>query len=604
MPDIIKLLPDHVINQIAAGEVIQRPASVVKELLENAIDAGANKIKLIVKDAGKNLIQVIDDGNGMSDTDARMSFEKHATSKISTADDIFRIVTKGFRGEALASIAAIAAVELKTCKTGTDAGTRIDIEYGKVKRQEPCQCLVGSSFSIKNLFFNTPARKSFLKSDTAELRHIIEELSRVAIPHPGIEFLFYNNDRQEFHLTAGNTKQRLAGLFGTNYGERIIPVAETTTILKISGYTGKPEYSRKTRGEQYFFVNGRYIRNNYLHHAVASAYAELIPKDVHPVYFIFLDVLPEKIDVNIHPTKTEVKFEDESSIYAILKSSVKKALGQNNIMPSLNFEQEMAINIKPLKPNEIPQVPVIKINSGYNPFATVDIEPQVKMATAPVHADIKRVFQPAEVSIHAQFPPIEGILTAMDNKSILWSESWDKQYIVAQYGENLLIIDSYLARERIYYEQAIRSIEKNQKFSSQKELFPQTLIFPSNDFSLLKEMEEELKCLGFELSEFGKQTFIVYGVPPGIDSGSVQGMLEEIIDDCKHSRSKELKKPGAETLAKSYAKRLAHKNNPFLTPEEREELIRKLFGCETPSLSLDGKRIFLEISKKNIFSTS
>jgi DNA mismatch repair protein MutL len=350
MADIIQLLPDSVANQIAAGEVVQRPASAVKELMENALDAGAKSIKLIVKDAGKTLIQVIDNGCGMSETDARMSFERHATSKIRKADDLFAIRTMGFRGEALASIAAIAQVELKTKRIGDEVGVKIEIEGSELKSQEACNAPEGTSISIKNLFYNVPARRNFLKTDSVELRHIIDEFQRVAIPNPEVAFSLHHNNSEIFNLTAGNLKQRLMGIFGNSYNSRLVPVEEDTDIVKIKGFVIKPEFAKKTRGEQFFFLNKRFIKNAYLHHAVQAAFDQLLPDDSFASYFLMLDVNPKTIDINIHPTKTEVKFEDEKAIYAFLRSTVKKSLGQFNIAPSLDFDQEAHLYNMPLKP--------------------------------------------------------------------------------------------------------------------------------------------------------------------------------------------------------------------------------------------------------------
>ncbi len=601
MADVIKLLPDHVINQIAAGEVIQRPSSAVKELLENAIDAGATSIKLIIKDAGKTLIQVIDNGNGMSETDARLAFEKHATSKISTAEDIFTIHTKGFRGEALASIAAVASVELKTRKKDNDVGCLIDIEYGKLLQQEPCQGEPGSSFTVKNLFFNIPARKNFLKSDLVELRHIIDELQRVALAHPEIEFSMYNNTQQVFHLPISNLKQRIINLFGNNYGEKLAPVSEETTILKITGFIGKPEFAKKTRGEQFFFVNNRFIRNNYLNHAVQSAYAELIAKDnTYPSYFIFLELPPNKIDVNIHPTKTEIKFEDESAIYAILKATVKKSLGQNNIIPPMDFNQEMSIQINPVKPGDPIRTPQINLTPGYNPFIEEEKLKNIKPYVKPTLK--KRGIDQREFVTQLEPPELEHRFEITGKGEVEWSQQVGQAYIVASKNKKLLLIDQQLAWEKIFYEDALSSINSQKNFPSQKELFPQTLQFSAVDFALLNELLPDLKLLGFDLSEFGKQTFILYGIPSGVESGSVQGLIEEIVEHLKQGQSKELKRPRAEVLSKIYARRMAWKNCKYLKPEEREELLHRLFNCDSPGTATDGKRVFTELEQEQIMA--
>src|SRR5690554_3977174 len=369
MSDIIKLLPDSVANQIAAGEVIQRPASAVKELIENAVDAGATKIQLAVKDAGRTLIQVIDNGCGMSETDCRMSFERHATSKLTSANELFSLTTKGFRGEALASIAAVSHVEMKTRQNGQELGCKILIEGSEIKEQKPCACPEGTSLAIRNLFFNVPARRNFLKSDPVELRHIIEEFHRIALAHPGIAFLMRHNDNMLFDLPASKLRQRIVNIFGDKFNERLVPLEEATPVLSVKGFIGKPEFSRKTRGEQFFFVNNRFIKSPYLNHAVIGAYKELINLNAHPAYFVYMEIDPSEIDINIHPTKTEIKFRDEKLVYAVLNSSVKRALGRFNLTPSLDFERETSFDFPDRPQNEI-VAPSIKINPGYNPFHT------------------------------------------------------------------------------------------------------------------------------------------------------------------------------------------------------------------------------------------
>lgn len=599
MSDVIKLLPDQVINQIAAGEVIQRPASAVKELLENAVDAGSTKIRLIIKDAGKTLIQVIDNGCGMSETDARLSFEKHATSKISNVDDIFAIHTKGFRGEALASIAAIATVELKTRMANDTVGSLLEIENGVVKKQEPCQSEKGSSFTVKNLFFNVPARKNFLKSDPVELRHIIEEFHRVALAHPEVEFVFYNNTQELFHLMPGNLKQRIMGLFNNTYNEKLAPLSEDTTILKVTGFTGKPEFAKKTRGEQYFFVNKRFIKNNYLHHAVISAYSELIAKDVYPSYFIFLEIPPDKIDINIHPTKTEIKFEDEQAIYAILRATVKRSLGQHNIMPPMDFEQEMSVQINPVKiDSPIIRPPQIKLNPNYNPFKeelerTENKPAWEKPSRQSIEATHEAMKQMAEI------PSFEHHKQEAE-QDIEWSQGIDENYIVALKSKKLLLVDTRLAWERIFYEDAHDAMEKKQNAPSQKELFPQTMQFSAADFSLVQELQADLRFIGFDISEFGKQTFIVYGIPAGIEPSSVEGIIEEMIEACK--LGKDMKQPRTEYVAKAYARRLASAQLKVLKDEERQHLLERLFNCHTPDVAPEGKKTYVELSPEAIAS--
>ncbi len=598
MTDVIKLLPDHVINQIAAGEVIQRPASAVKELMENAVDAGATKIKLIIKDAGKTLIRVIDNGCGMSDTDARLCFEKHATSKIATAEDIFTITTNGFRGEALASIAAIATVELKTKMAGNEAGTLIEIEHSKFQKQEPCQCEKGTSISIKNLFFNVPARKTFLKSDQVEFRHIMEEFHRIALSHPEVEFSFFNNDEQIFNISRASLKQRIMALFGNTYDQKVVPITESTNLVNISGFIGKPEYAKKTRGEQYFFVNHRYIKNNYLHHALQSAYTELLARDSHPSYFVFFEIQPGKIDVNIHPTKTEIKFEDESMVYAILKAAVKRALGQHNVIPPMDFNMEQAFEIGPIKSTDVIRQPQIKINPDYNPF------------TEEAKATFKKVVssQSSVVSQRTNYAAQESLLTT-DHLPLTtiptqfkWHEQWGKEYLVVAYGEKLLLLNQRLAWEKIFYEEASIALQKKESLPSQKELFPQTIQVSADDAGVITTLLPELKCLGFDINDFGKQTFILYGTPSGIDSGASQSLLEGIVENYKNSIESEVKNPGAGLLAKSYARKMAAKNCKLLSVEERDALLERLFQTDSPSMAPEGKKVFIEFTPDKIES--
>jgi len=601
MPDVIKLLSDHVINQIAAGEVIQRPASAVKELLENAVDAGSTKIKLIIKDAGKTLIRVIDNGCGMSDTDARLCFEKHATSKITSADDIFLINTKGFRGEALASIAAIATVELKTKMQGNEAGTLIEIEYSKFQKQEPCQCEVGTSISVKNLFFNVPARKTFLKSDQVEFRHIMEEFHRIALAHPEVEFTMFNNDEQVFHIVAGGLKQRIMALFGNNYDHKIASIHEDTSLVSISGFIGKPEYAKKSRGEQYFFVNHRYIKNNYLQHALQSSYTELLAKDSHPSYFVFFEINPGKIDVNIHPTKTEIKFEDESMIYAILKSAVKRALGQHNVIPPMDFTQEMAFEIGPVKKTDILRQPQVKINPDYNPF-TEEAKTNLKNAGFPqtqtreAYMGERQTFaKPERLMPDPIIPNETGIL-------IKWHEQWGKEYLIVAKDENLLLLNQRLAWEKIFFEEALAALQKKESLPSQKELFPQTIQVSADDAAIITTLLTELKCLGFDISDFGKQTFIIYGIPSGVDSGASQSLLEGIVENYKNSTESEIKNPGNARLAKGYARKMAAKNCKILSQEEQAALIERLFKTDSPEFAPEGKKVFIELPPDTVQS--
>lgn len=595
MSDIIQLLPDSVANQIAAGEVIQRPASAVKELLENAVDAGSSSIKLIVKDAGKSLIQVIDNGCGMSETDARMSFERHATSKIKKADDLFAIKTMGFRGEALASIAAIAQVELKTRKYEQETGSQINIEASEVISQETCSTAAGTSFSIKNLFYNVPARRNFLKSDPVELRHIFEEFQRVALPNPGIAFSLHSNNNEVFNLTAGNLRQRIISIFGSSYNQRLVPVEEDTDIIKITGFICKPEFAKKTRGEQYFFINKRFIKNGYLHHAVQSAFEQLLPSDSFASYFLMMEVDPKTIDINIHPTKTEIKFEDERSIYAILRSAIKKSLGQYNISPTLDFEQEMSFNI-PLRPkNATVQQPGITVDTEFNPFKTAtlykeeDRNAHNRQNWEKLYANHTNDFSNPEVHNPEHLRQI--IDSAPDEKNEQTHKKITYQlhnkYILTHIKSGFMVIDQQAAHERILYEKFIEALEK-QKGNSQQQLFPQTIELSASDFNLVKELDEEIRALGFDISEFGKNTFAINGIPAESNNDNGKDLLEGLIDNFKQNLS-ELKSGKKESLARAMAYKASIKQGRSLTTAEMESLVNELFACQLPYTTPNGK---------------
>ncbi|HEY6161887.1 MAG TPA: DNA mismatch repair endonuclease MutL [Bacteroidia bacterium] len=588
MPDIIRLLPDSVANQIAAGEVIQRPASAVKELLENAVDAGATVIKLIVKDAGKTLLQVTDNGKGMSETDARLCFERHATSKIEKADDLFNIRTKGFRGEALASIAAIAQVELKTRLHGEQLGTQINIEGSDVKSQEPCACPEGTSFSIKNLFYNVPARRNFLKSDPVEFRHIIEEFQRVALPHPEISFSLHHNGQEVLHLPAATFRQRIASIFGNNYNERLVPVEEETSIVKVTGFIGKPQFARKTRGEQFFFLNHRFIKSAYLHHAVQMAFEELLPADSFPSYFLLLDVQPHTIDINIHPTKTEVKFEDEKFIYSILRSAVKRSLGKYNISPTLDFEREQAFDLLPSKNTNI-KAPTITVNPDYNPFDVKEKVPSSKEISYGNFAEKKLTLHPDN---QQELP--EQHSQQHFNKELEQDKEERKQnyqlhhkYILSHIKTGFMIIDQQAAHERVLYERFLKQLNGNKSFSQQL-LFPMHIEFSIADFELVKELREDICALGFDISEFGKNTFIVHGIPSQLTEVNAKQTLEQIIEHYKHNKI-ELKLDKRENLARSMARNMSIKAGKVLSNEEMNNLVDELFACEMPYASPNGK---------------
>ncbi|MBL7883149.1 MAG: DNA mismatch repair endonuclease MutL [Bacteroidia bacterium] len=605
MADIIQLLPDSVANQIAAGEVVQRPASAVKELMENALDAGAKSIKLIVKDAGKTLIQVIDNGCGMSETDARMSFERHATSKIRKADDLFAIRTMGFRGEALASIAAIAQVELKTKRIGDELGVRIEIEGSELKAQEVCSTPEGTSFSIKNLFYNVPARRNFLKTDSVELRHIIDEFQRVAIPNPEIEFTFHHNNTEIFNLPAGNLKQRLMGVFGNSYNSRLVPVEENTDIVKIKGFVIKPEFSKRTRGEQFFFLNKRFIKNSYLHHAVQSAFEQLLPSDSFASYFLMLDVNPKTIDINIHPTKTEVKFEDEKAIYAFLRSTIKKSLGQFNIAPSLDFDQEAHLYNMPLKPVDgIIKQPTIKVDPTYNPFKTENFSKEKELSN---RANWEKMY-----TRHAN-NQLEFEIKKEETEQQSISADWDgdlhesapkityqlhNKYILSHIKTGFMVIDQQGAHERILYERVMESFEKN-KSASQQELFPKTIELNTADFTLVKELQTEINAIGFDISEFGKNTFVIHGIPADTSDCDSVTLLEGLIERYKQNLI-ELKSNKRENLARAMAHSMAIKSGKYLTQEEMSTIIDELFACKMPYSTPSGKATITTFSLEDL----
>lgn len=594
MQDIIHLLPDSVANQIAAGEVIQRPASAVKELLENAIDAKSKKITLVIKEAGKLLIQVIDDGIGMSETDARMSFERHATSKLKSADDLFNITTKGFRGEALASIAAVAQVELKTKRDQDTLGTKIEIWGSTVKNQELIATEAGSSLSIKNLFYNIPARRNFLKSNQVETSHILEEFYRVALAHPDISFVLINNDSEMFRLERGNLKQRIMGLFGNSYQEKLVPVNENTSIANISGFIVKPEFSKKTRGEQYFFVNNRFIKSNYLHHAVQWGYESLIAKENVAGYFLFIELNPALIDVNIHPTKTEIKFSDEKAIYAILRSSVKMALGKHNITPSLDFEQETAINIPLPDYSKIPEPPKIRVNPQYNPF-----KQEIDRSFAPQKSlnDLRQFNNLSNWETLYEKPEEKEKEDKINNPERKYFQLFQK-FIVTKTKNQLLLIDQHLAHERVLFEKFIKQLAINAGVSQQL-MFPVSLDFSPKLSDTISEILPDLSALGFGLESFGQSSWVFSGLPPGLGEGQLQNLLEEMLREYQDSRQ-QVKFNKQNILALSMARNLSIASGKNLSDEEMGNLVNDLFACETPFYTHTGKPIVINFDSETV----
>jgi DNA mismatch repair protein MutL len=603
MPDIIQLLPDAVANQIAAGEVVQRPASAVKELIENAIDAGADKIQLILKDAGKSLIQVIDNGCGMSLTDARMCFERHATSKIRKAEDLFAIRTMGFRGEAMASIAAIAQVELKTRRHEDELGTCIIIEGSEVLSQEPCSANTGTSICIKNLFYNTPARRNFLKSNPVEMRHIIDEFQRIALANPQVFLTMHHDGQEVYHLPSSALKQRIVHLFGNNYNQRLVPVEEETTIINLRGFVGKPEFARKTRGEQFFFVNNRFIKDAYLNHAVLTAFQELLPDETYPLYVLFIDIDPAKIDINVHPTKTEIKYQDEKSIYAIIRSAVKRSLGKYNITPTLDFDQENSIGhlITPKPFDEIVQ-PSIAFNPDFNPFAPEkkSTERQIPFlrdtnnhhTAIPRNWDTLYEISKKEETLQHQMheeksiPVNEQDITKSSEKQFFQVHN---RFILSQIKSGFMLINQQAAHERILYERFLHQLE-NHSGVSQQSLFPQSVTLNSSDFELLRELLPDIKALGFDIREFGKNTVVVDGIPADITNANENELLEQLLEGFKNNLAV-LKLDKRDNLARSLARNAALKAGVRLSMEEMNQLVDQLFACQMPNLALNGKPV-------------
>lgn len=611
MSDIIQLLPDFVANQIAAGEVVQRPSSAVKELMENAIDAGADAIKLIVKDAGKSLIQVIDNGCGMSESDARRCFERHATSKIRKADDLFGIRTMGFRGEAMASIAAIAHVELKTRRLEDELATVVEVEGSQVTQQYPDQGIAGTSIAVKNLFFNIPARRNFLKSNSVELKHIIDEFQRIALANPDKFFSLHSQGNELYHLPKESLKQRIVHLFGKSYNQRLVPVEETTSILDIHGFIGKPEFAKKTRGEQFFFVNNRFIKDPYLNHAVLTAYEDILPSDTFPLYILFIDIDPSKIDINVHPTKTEIKYEDEKSIYAILRSTVKRSLGRYNIAPTLDFEQESGFNnlITP-KPLEEIQAPTISFNPNFNPFETQAPSysrarnfpnPSEKKANIPENwgslYQVTENEQPEQLTLLNESPVNQESAAETPERPRKQFFQLHNRYIVSQIVSGFMLIDQQAAHERILFEQFQQQLQDNQG-ASQQSLFPQTVELNPGDFALLEEILPEIQALGFQLRPFGKSTYIVDGVPADLENVNERQLIEHLLEDFKSQSELRLNK--RDRLAKSLSRHAAIKAGTSLDDDAMAELIDRLFACQSPSISLGGRPIIITFTLQEL----
>jgi DNA mismatch repair protein MutL len=618
MADIIKLLPESIANQIAAGEVVQRPASVVKELLENAIDSGATQIKLIIKQAGKELIQVIDNGCGMSETDARMCFERHATSKIRESQDLFRISTMGFRGEALASIAAVAQVEVRTRRATDELGTRVLVEDSSVKLHEPCQCTPGTNFSVKNLFFNVPARKNFLKNDKIEIQHIVQEFERVAMAYPELGFTLHQDGEEIFHFQPGNLRQRLVRVFGEQINKKLIPVTEETEHVRINGFVGKPDYYKKGRGEQMFFVNKRFVKSSYMHHAVMAAYEDILPDGSYPLYVLFLDLDPKHIDINVHPTKTEIKFDDERTVYNILKVAIRHGMATNMAVPSIDFDTEQAFDMVIQSRNmgvvgqgaqqQQPQTRTPYIGDQRSKSGDEGRSDQGKFAGGDKNTQLPNwqklyegldLFKVDSETTREETPQGETTITissgantddARGTEEQLFEQSSaltatrvpaqvHQRYILSQLRSGIMLIDQQAASERILYEQFLEELEQN------------TVTSPS-DAIMLREILEEINQLGFDITHFGGETFVVHGLPAEMKSGmDEKRMLERVLEQYRNNLEFDLGL--RDNLARSLAKNAATRRGQTLDVQEMEALTDRLFACKQPLVSPSGQRCYI-----------
>ncbi|MEO7975653.1 DNA mismatch repair endonuclease MutL [Flavobacterium sp.] len=623
MSSIIQLLPDHVANQIAAGEVVQRPASVVKELLENAVDAKATDIKLIIKDAGKSLVQVIDNGLGMSVTDARMCFERHATSKIRQAEDLFSLCTKGFRGEALASIAAIAHMEMKTKQDQEELGTHIVIEGSKFVSQEVAVLPKGTSFAVKNLFFNIPARRNFLKSDTVEFRHVMDEFQRVALAHPNIHFTFYHNGSEMYNLPSSNFRQRIVGIFSGRTNEKLVPVNEDTEIISIQGFVCKPEFAKKNRGEQFFFVNDRFIKSGYLHHAVMAAYDGLLKDGCQPSYFLYLQVPPNTIDINIHPTKTEIKFDDEQALYAILRASIKHSLGQFNVSPILDFDRDSNLDTPYHYKDVEAETPTIQVDGTFNPF-TDDKTNKHYSKSGSASGSVfnssysgysKRVEPTASwesLYVGLETESIESSPFTFENEEVTSSLFNDndveqavqktyqihKKYIVSPIKSGMVIVDQQRAHQRILYEQFLLNMTVNQA-SSQQLLFPLNLFYSSDEMTLIEELKPSLETTGFVFELPQTDHIVISGIPVNITESEVSMVIEQLLSDLQDGIPASSYSQN-DTIAKSMAKSLAVKTGSYLTEKEQDNLVNGLFACKDPNISPFQKPTFITMRVEDI----
>jgi len=596
MSDIIQLLPDHVANQIAAGEVVQRPASVVKELLENSIDASATSIKLILRDAGKTLIQVIDNGKGMSTTDARLSFERHATSKIRAAEDLFQLHTKGFRGEAMASIAAIAHVEMKTKQDSQELGTHIKIEGSKVTYQEMTATPTGTNVAVKNLFYNIPARRNFLKSDTIETRHIIDEFQRVSLSHPEISFSLYHNDNEVYHLKNNNLRKRIVAIFGAKMNEKLVPISEDTEMISMEGFIAKPAFSKKKRGEQFFFVNNRYVKSPYLNHAVVAAFEGLLEHGSHPSYFLYLTVPTKSIDINIHPTKTEIKFDDEKAVYAILRATIKHSLGQYNVAPVLDFNRDATLDTPYnfTKKESRPSSPKITVDPSFNPFGNEDTTQKKSSFQYKKEAANWESLYVSTNEIEQQETLFDQETAHLANKTI----QVQRKYLLSSIKSGVVLIHQSLAHQRVLYEEFLDSATLKEVHSQQL-LFPITISFSSAEIEMIYTLKPELENVGFYFDEFTKESVTIKGTPVSISESKISKVLEELLEninlDIPDANFNPLK-----IMASSFAKSIAIKTGHFLSQKEQEVLVNSLFSCKEPSICPAGKATFKTLTLEEI----
>lgn len=598
MSDIIQLLPDSVANQIAAGEVIQRPASVIKELVENAVDAGATTIDVLVVDSGKTSIQVIDDGKGMSDTDARLSFERHATSKIRKADDLFALHTMGFRGEALASIAAVAQIELKTRQKTEDLGTHLSISGSRFVGQEPCSCPIGSNFLVENLFFNVPARRKFLKSNATELNNIITAFERIALVYPQIRFTLRSNGSEVFDLRSSHLRQRIVDVFGKRINQDLLPIEVETTLCKITGFVGKPEAARKKGAQQYFFVNGRYMKHPYFNKAVMSAFERLLPMGEQVPYFIYFEVNPEKIDVNIHPTKTEIKFDDEQAVWQVLTAAVREAVGKFNDVPSIDFNTTGKPEIPVFDEQKDFSSPMVHYNPSYNPFA--ETANRGKQTAVPDHwEELYNVAAPSQEATQTFFEeqPQETTNDIIAEKSPSHYQ-YKGKYVMTAVKSGLMIIDQHRAHVRVLYEQYLMRL-KQHKASSQKVLFPEVIQFSTSEQVALKEILPEMQEMGFELTPLGGDSYSVNSIPEGLEGLNVNALIHDMVASAMQ-RDGKMKDEIDRSLALSLARNAAIPQGQVLGNEEMESLVNQLFACSNVKYTPDGKSVLCILPQQEI----